>query len=158
MQDSVAVDRLPRGITGFRDRNENATRVDPAEFKAACYVVAREAGGSVATFDDDLLARNYYRAAAQLRGQSLSIACNAFQPWVVIAAPISQGQLHLHFLDAQLPSRLIAELTEFRPLDASWLAGELTSQLLSELGPAELEQIAYWKPSRIGDVIFNSWD
>ena len=26
------------------------------------------------------------------------------------------------------------------------------------LNSAELEQVAYWKPERIGEVIFNYWD
>jgi len=28
----------------------------------------------------------------------------------------------------------------------------------NDLNSAELEQVAYWKPERIGEVIFNYWD
>ncbi|GAM12185.1 hypothetical protein SAMD00020551_0315 [Mesobacillus selenatarsenatis SF-1] len=28
----------------------------------------------------------------------------------------------------------------------------------NDLNSAELEQVAYWQPKRIGEVIFNYWD
>ena len=30
--------------------------------------------------------------------------------------------------------------------------------LCGELGPEELEQIHYWNPQTVGEIIFNTWD
>lgn len=39
---------------------------------------------------------------------------------------------------------------------------ESTAQIIlendNELNSAELEQIAYWKPKSVGEVIYNFWD
>ena len=29
---------------------------------------------------------------------------------------------------------------------------------LDQLNRAEIKQIAYWKPKRMGDIVFNFWD
>ena len=37
-------------------------------------------------------------------------------------------------------------------LEQSWY------DIVGELSKAELEQIKYWKPNTVGDIIFNFWD
>lgn len=35
---------------------------------------------------------------------------------------------------------------------------ELNHGLCQELGPEELEQIRYWNPQTVGEILFNTWD
>ncbi len=72
--------------------------------------------------------------------------------------PIGVGVPDLTFVEPVSLAGIFSTLTEFQPLDADWLATEPTPELLMDLGPAELEQVNYWKPQRIGELIFNYWD
>ncbi|MFD4707853.1 hypothetical protein ACFWM3_23830 [Gottfriedia sp. NPDC058432] len=51
---------------------------------------------------------------------------------------------------------------EFSPFYIVLSKKELNEPLLlkseNELNSAELNQMAYWKPNRIGEVLFNHWD
>ena len=48
------------------------------------------------------------------------------------------------------------ELNE--PLSLRFGSKKSILQNANELNSAELEQIAYWKPEKVGEVIFNYWD
>jgi hypothetical protein len=43
-------------------------------------------------------------------------------------------------------------------LSVTTLNSPVTDRVTTQLATAEIEQLDYWKPSRIGDVIFNYWD
>jgi hypothetical protein len=72
--------------------------------------------------------------------------------------PGAFGLTSLEFIAPASLASAFASMTEFHPLDADWLAADLRAELLADLSPAELEQVKYWKPQRIGDVVFNCWD
>ncbi|MER6473230.1 hypothetical protein [Streptomyces collinus] len=46
----------------------------------------------------------------------------------------------------------------FRLLNVEELSTPLTAADTSELAEAELEQVRYWRPSTIGELMFNWWD
>ena len=53
------------------------------------------------------------------------------------------------------------ELTEFKPLDLTFLQSALAPETLKALGPSELKQLRCWQrgsmTDRKGDVVFNTW-
>jgi hypothetical protein len=46
----------------------------------------------------------------------------------------------------------------YQVLDRAALEAPVRKESLAELRKSELDQVRYWKPERIGDVIFNHWD
>jgi hypothetical protein len=57
-----------------------------------------------------------------------------------------------------VPGAAFSNWAGFRLLDPAFLNAELRPDMLGALAPSELHQIGYWKPTKVGDVIFNFWD
>ena len=70
----------------------------------------------------------------------------------------SKGEMLLEFRDClELADSLSSE---FIILSVDEACAPLSSDLLTQLGPAELKNIRYWikKPARVGDLVFKWWD
>lgn len=149
---------LPRGITGFWQHGGAplATR-DPREFKALAHGLARAMGAPILRW-----------ALAPDPGRSFSVA--VFRDG---AAALSLLGHQIHPLaawadgDATEPPRRFLDLPAWdwalraaglEALPVSALEAPVESALLGLLDPAELRQIRYWRPRRLGDLIFNHWD
>jgi hypothetical protein len=158
----VNFDRLPRGITGIIDRRLSPRDVDPKLFKVACHMVAVRLDGSVSDFDTELLARSYYACTLKIGRNRISVLGNATYPLIGFVRAGQYGFRELSFLSCSEVGHEFAELTDFKPLDHDFLTAALTPQYLSELAPAELDQIKHWQrrgmAARVGDVVFNAWD
>jgi hypothetical protein len=154
----MILDCLPRGITGFFDRLESPHALEAKAFKVACYLVARMEGGSVESLVFDRLARSYYAATIRTKTDHASVLCNAMYPYLAFVPPGAFGFTDLEFVAPVRLASAFASMTEFQPLDADWLRDDPRPGLLANLAEAELEQMKYWKPQRIGDIIFNYWD
>ena len=156
-------EKLPRGITGFSGRHSRIEAIDPAEFKAAGYHAAIRMKGSVEAFDAELHGRNYY--ALTLRAPSnnhVSVLCNAMYPALGFVAAGAYGFTDLTFVDGAAVGRIFTEVGSFEVVDVEFLAGDLRPEHISDLAPEEVDEIRHWQrnglASRVGDVIFNSWD
>ena len=156
----MRLQRLPPHITSFFDGGEPPRSLDGATFKKACHQVAHMDGGLVENIELNLVGRSYYDATIRTRTEHLTVLCNSVYPYLAFVPPSSfgPGPTDLTFVKPVHVGSLFSRLTEFQPLDADWLAAELPPDLLADLGRSELEQVGYWKPSRIGDVMFNNWD
>ena len=156
----MRLERLPPHITSFFDGRERPRSLDGATFKKACHQVAHMDGGVVENIDLNLVGRSYYGATIRTRTEHLSILCNSVYPYLAFVPPHSFGAdpTDLTFVEPVHVGSLFSSLTEFQSMDADWLAAELPSDLLADLSRSELEQVGYWKPSCIGDVVFNNWD
>jgi hypothetical protein len=154
----MILDCLPPRITGFFDRSEPPRTLDREAFKAACHLVAGMDRGSVEGLDFGLVARSYYAATVRTKTDHFSVLCNSVYPYLAFVPPSSFSFTDLEFVAPPSLAPLFSSLTEFQPLDADWLKDDLRPELLANLAPAEMEQVRYWKPQRIGDVVFNYWD
>lgn len=154
----MILDRLPPRITGFFGRSELPRAIEPKAFKVACHLVARMEGGSVESVDFDLVARSYYAATLRTKTDHASVLCNSVYPYLAFVPPGTFGFADLEFVASVSLVCAFANLTEFQPLDADWLRDDPHPELLANLAEAELQQVDYWKPQRIGDIIFNYWD
>ena len=142
---------LPRGITGFAGAREQPPVQDIRSFAALAYAVEREISGAVRLIDSDIVCRSFYSARIETRRGAVWLLGNAYHPYAAFADSLEPGRIS--FTDA--PSVLSLEHTRvltpaelYRP----W------SEAAGELGCAEMEQILYWKPHMVGEVIFNFWD
>lgn len=148
---------LPRGITGFFEgRGEAPAGADPKSFARACHAAAQQWSGRVEGFETAEVARNYHRSVLRRRGAAIAVLCNAHFPWIALAE--AGDVLPLRFVeDGDLAAR-IEDAMPCRVMSPSSLEAPPDPESLADLSPAEFEQVRYWRPRRLGDIVFNFWD
>lgn len=145
---------LPRGITGFWSVNANQPPfLDEKAFRRMCHALARENGGTVAEVDTDTASRNFYSAKLSRYDQSVFLLQNIHYPYAAFAQRDADGR----FIFTGPPERLRLPEGTVRFLSPAEL-NQNWCGLCEELSPEELEQVNYWKPQTVGEIIFNTWD
>ena len=145
---------LPRGITGFGGVNTvPPPLLDKKAFRQMCYSIAWENGGTVAEMDMDTARKNFYSAKLSRYDQAVFLLQNIHYLWAAFARCDTDGGYA--FID---PSEWL-QLSEG---PVRFLSPDELSQdwhgLCGELNLEELEQIRYWNPQTLGEIIFNTWD
>lgn len=145
---------LPRGITGFWSVNAAPfSLLDEKAFCQMCHALARKNGRTVTELDTDTAARNFYSAKLGRYDQSVFILQNIHYPYAAFAQRDASGG----FILAGQPEWLKLSEDPVRFLSLAELNQD-RSGLCGELSPEELEQIRYWNPQTVGEIIFNTWD
>ena len=145
---------LPRGITGFGSINTAPLPLlDEKAFCQMCYSIALETGGTVTELDTNTYPRNSYSAKLSRHDQSVFVLQNIHYPYAAFAQrDTSGGFIWISQPEwLQLPESPVQFLS-FDELDQGWRS------LCGELSPEELEQIHYWNPQTVGEIVFNTWD
>ena len=145
---------LPRGIAGFWSVNTAPLPLlDEKAFCQMCYSIALENGGTVTEVDTDTAIRNFYSAKLSRYGQSVFLLQNIHYPYATFAQREASGRFVLTQQPEwlQLPESPVQFLS-FDKLNQDWRS------LCGELSPEELEQIHYWNPQTVGEIVFNTWD
>ena len=132
--------------------------MDAGAFKTACYEAARRLSGRVRATRAAGPAANFHTVDLALAGQQLTVLCNAHFSLIGFAEPISPGQQVFDFVDVPPLAEALKSQGRFEVLTATELDSPVTQESLSLLSPAELQQVQYWKPRTIGQVVFNCWD
>lgn len=147
---------LLKGITGFWGADtETPPLLDEKAFRQMCHALVRESGGTVTETDTDTdtSARNFYFAELRRYDDAIFLLQNIHYPYVAFARKDPSGGFDwisrpewLRLPDG--PVRFLGpdELTQ----DWHSLCGELSME--------ELEQIRYWNPQTVREIIFNTWD
>ena len=145
---------LPRGITGFGSINTVPPLfLDGKAFCRMCHALARENGGAVTEVDTDTAIRNFYSAKVSRYGQSVFLLQNIHYPYAAFA----QRDTSDGFIWISQPEWLQLPEGSVRFLSPSELIRDW-HDLCGELSPEELEQIHYWNPQTVGEIVFNTWD
>ena len=76
---------------------------------------------------------------------------NAYYPWIAFAKNLDFTRIEFIESPFDIIDTNVNVLT-LPELEQSW------HDIVGELSKAELEQIKYWKPNTVGDIIFNCWD
>ena len=147
---------LPRGVTGFSD----ISRVEFLQFKRVCINTARLTGSVVTAVDscENKVAPNFHSVTMEMTGTKLSIICNRYYSLVAYIEPLQPGECVLRFLDVIVLTESFRTDGSFEVLTNEFLSSPIEGSVLSQLDSAEMEQVRYWNPKRIGEVIFNFWD
>lgn len=145
---------LPRGITGFGNINTDPPLfLDEKAFCRMCHALAQENGGAVTEVDTDTAIRNFYSAKLSRYDQSVFLLQNIHYPYAAFAQREASGR----FVLTQQPEWLQLPEGSVRFLSPSELT-RVWHDLCGELSPEELEQIHYWNPQTVGEIVFNTWD
>lgn len=145
---------LQRGITGFWSVNtEPPPFLDEKAFYRMCHALSRKNGGVVTEVDTDTATRNFYSAKLSRYDQSIFILQNIHYPYIAFA----QRDAASRFVLISPPDWLQLSDDPVRVLSPNELNQDWRS-LCGELSPEELEQIRYWNPQTVGEIIFNTWD
>ena len=145
---------LQREITGFWNVDtEPPPFLDEKAFHRTCHALARENGGVVTEVDTDTAARNFYSAKLSRYDQSVFILQNIHYPYIAFA----QRDAASRFVLISPPDWLQLSADPVRDLSPNELNQDWHG-LCGELNAEELEQIRYWNPQTVGEIIFNTWD
>ena len=151
---------LQRGTTGFQHCQEpQLPLVDLRAFRCVFHTVARDLSATVihsprrrpeteCSFADALL---------EIGADRIAVLLNCFHPLIAFASP-SRLDGNPEFRDHAELARAFSERPEFTVLSTDVLTQFPSPDMLVNLSPTEIEQLNYWKPSQLGDVIFNHWD
>ena len=145
---------LSRGITGFWSVNTAPLPLlEEKAFCQMCYSIALENGGTVTELDTDTYPRNFYSAKLSRYDQSVFLLQNIHYPYAAFAQRDASGRFVLTQQPdwLQLPESSVQFLS-FDKLNQDW------HSLCGELSPEELEQIRYWDPQTVGEIIYNTWN
>jgi len=149
---------LPTGVTGF---NVEEQGVDFDLFIQTCREAVSTLKGQVHETDEAYsdVTPNFHGAVVSFpdRPERIRIICNAHHPIIAFCQPPTDPMdIELRFMDCPQLARLLCQ--RFTVLSAAEAEAGVSSELVARLNDAELHQMRYWKPARIGDVIFNPWD
>ena len=127
--------------------------LDEKAFCRMCHALVWNNGGMVTEVDTDATARNFYSAKLSRYDQSVFILQNIHYPYTVFAQRDDSDRFILTSRPEwlQLPEGPVRFLS-LAELNQDWRG------LCGELNLEELEQIRYWKPQTVGEIIFNTWD
>jgi hypothetical protein len=147
-------------VTGIESRKEGPpSYTDYQAFRGHCYVAAREAGWSVREVmaPRQSVACNYALAVLASGESSIAVALNGVFPLLAFAAPPEDGRLDLDFADCPGLGAAFERLG-YTVIPAAELARPISQEMWQGLAPHEQKQLRYFRPRRVGDVIYNYWD
>ncbi len=98
-------------------------------------------------------------AIVELSGGPIAVLLNSHFPVVGFAVPPRKGDTGpLEFLDCDGIADIFRGSGEYEVLGRTELERTVSPKDLEQLAPGEIKQAGYWRPARVGDVIFNFWD
>lgn len=156
---SPAAFRLPRGSTGFRCAGERPPSApDPREFTRIVHDVVRRTNGRVLAVDPAEGRRSFHAATLTYRDRELEAVGHVLLPLLALARRRRGSDMTLSFLDDPEVSGKLGACEPYRVLGMAELALPVARVDLSELGEVEMDQIRYWRPETVGELVFNFWD
>ncbi|QFT89660.1 hypothetical protein FIU87_13445 [Bacillus sp. THAF10] len=155
-------------LGGISDSGGTDSIVDGDTFKKACYTSVTSLGGRVLSFQEPVVAQNYYYAKVSFPNEeNLYILLNSIYPFIAYAT--SHRAYSMTFKDHKELTTTIRHLYSdmYRVLQQVELNETLRLKeaksdmvVLNEntLNKWDMDNIKYWKPKTVGEVVFNYWD
>lgn len=151
--------KLPYGISGFYNSDEpKPPEKNIVKYKELCHGLARTLEGELLEFSDTLHPANFYKADFKFPALNICLVMNKHYPIIAFATAVED--MKIEFIDYNEGKEAVP--AEFRVLPASILEVPVPENLEdlpdNQLNQGEIEQIKYWKPETVGQIIFNFWD
>jgi len=160
----ICLMHFPNGVTGFYSSIDNKpNEIDENHFKSICFDLVRRNKGKLLKIDEGNLTNNFLKVKVDMFNREIYVLLNAYYPFLALAATVEFQ--HISFIDDLVLSMYLMpfykvlskeELNE--PLDIRNSKGKVSLENKNNLNSSELEQIFYWKPNTVGEVIFKFWD
>lgn len=149
--------KLPPGATGF-GAICHTPQEDLRDLGTICHHAARRTGGTITELIPFSATPNFHTATITYPNGRVSVLRHGLLPWIALALPARSGQVPHNWLDRIDLANAIREVSDLRIVTRAELLQPLTATDLTDLGPAEIKQIEYWKPTTVGELLFNLWD
>ncbi|MBD8071635.1 hypothetical protein [Bacillus sp. PS06] len=146
---------LPNGITGFYDI-QMPPEVDRKQFKQLCFDFASWNRGKVIDDVTSIDQSNFYYAQIEIEGRLFYILLNKHYPYLAFASEIEFG--NIKFTNNPVHDKPFSFFYQVLAMDELNVPFNQNQTRIMELNRTELQQIAYWKPKKVGEIIFNYWD
>lgn len=147
--------QLKIGTTGFFSaKTDDSPYLEEKYFKARCYAFIHEYGGQLIEFLAPTLATNFFQVQLMLNNEIYYILLNEQVPYMAFASSVKEFQIQF----IELPELATYFSSDYIILQPTQLEEFPFPSLLSELDRLERYQINFWKPKRLGEIIFNYWD
>ena len=155
---------LPNGVTGFYSSIVNKpNEIDEKQFKNICFNLVRKNQGRILDIDESNLATNFLKVKMNIFNREMYVLLNAYYPFLAFASTVEFQ--HINFIDDPVLSKdfipfykVLSKEELNEPLDIRTSKGKVSLENKNRLSSSELEQILFWKPKKVGEVIFNFWD
>ncbi|GID97405.1 hypothetical protein Adi01nite_68170 [Amorphoplanes digitatis] len=148
--------KLPPGATGFDAAPDTGT--DLSAFTAICHHAARAVGGTVSQIVPANVTPNFHTAEIARRGLRTRVLGHTTIAAVAFAEPWPAADLRVTFTDRPDLAAALQEVSDLRILTKQQLDSPIATADLTALTAGEHEQITYWQPHTIGELLFNYWD
>jgi hypothetical protein len=155
---------LERGITGIQGRKDHSPEPplsDLKAFRSRCHVAARIVGAKIQSIQDPREAAklcNYAMARFEFSDCVVAVLLNLIHPIVAFAKYPVEGQIIFEYIDHASLAQAFRTFGEYAVATGEELSRPLVREMCKELSPTELKRVGYFRPARVGDVIFNYWD
>ncbi|MGW0730281.1 hypothetical protein [Streptomyces sp. GbtcB7] len=127
-------------------------------FKTACHAAAWSIRATVGEVTLAGVTQSFHTVLITASGIRSTVLCHEVLPVVAFVASPPQAGAPLADFTSPPAWADAFELGGFRLLDVGELGMPLAAADTSELAEAELEQVRYWRPSTVGELVFNWWD
>lgn len=143
---------LIRGVTGFRYLYEAPLpNTDLEKFKQDCYEIERKLGIKITEFYFELYT-NYVVCIFEIDSKEICCLLNGVYPFIAF----SPTKININFIDNEL---LYSEFSKsYKVFTTELLSIPINKKMLTNLSETELDQVEYWEPKTLGDIVFNNWD
>ena len=144
---------LPKGITGF----DHAGAVLPwSDIRKPIAAAIWSTGARVEReFSCDAMPTVNYHFVVTT---GPSVLVHSLFRLIACADAKEPPYLKVPFVDWPELEAELATVSEWEYLSAEFLNQRVSAEITARLGKGELDQIEYWDPEKIGDVVFNNWD
>ncbi|MEV6690945.1 hypothetical protein AB0M35_05680 [Micromonospora sp. NPDC051196] len=148
--------KLPPGATGFNP--PPGAQVDLKAFTAVCRHAARTIDATVTGVTPAGVTPNFHTVDIACVQHHIAVLRHTTLPLIAFARPHANGDVMVTFVDHPDLAAALTNLTDAQALTAEQLQTSLSQVDLSALSPHEHDQINYWKPTTVGELLFNFWD
>lgn len=159
--------KLPRGITGFMHRRERATftqKTDLNLFLQYSYTAAILCDAQITAIDlQPPPYSNYGVLVVEFLDRSIVVAINHIYPFVAFStlpqnasSPLTGS--FLNFVDCEPLAAAYRSFERYQVLSMAQAKAPPDTEMYTELAKIEIENINYWQPNKVGQIIFNGWD
>lgn len=148
--------KLPPGATGLDP--PPGTQTDLGAFTAVCHHAARAIGATVTGVTPAGVTPNFHTVDIADAQHHIAVLRHTTLPFLAFARPHPDGDVMVTFIDHPDLAAALTKLTDAQALTAEQLQTSLSQVDLTALSPHEHDQINYWNPTTVGELLFNSWD